>query len=62
MHELLNELIVESNGSENYSVITKDMHSSNDFTLLVNSITASNINPGDIRKSMSTPAKGKSTP
>ena len=58
LYELLNELIVESNESEDASIVAENEIDNNEFALLVNSITASKLNPGDIRKSLSTPIKG----
>ena len=50
LHKLLNEILVETNDSENYAIISEDGDGSNDSTLLFNSKTVSNINPGDTRK------------
>ena len=49
-YELLNESIVESNESEDDDIVSEDAIGNNDYDLLVNSTTANNINPGDIRK------------
>ena len=40
LHEFLIELIVESNESENDTIITEGVVDNNEFTLLVNSTTA----------------------
>ena len=62
LYELLNELIVESNESEDNAVVTEDVIDNNDSTLLVNSTTINKINSRDIRKLISTHVKGNSTP
>ena len=62
LHELLNELIVESNEYEDDSVATEDVIDNNDYTLLFNSTTSNKINPGDIIKLMSTPSNGYPPP
>ena len=54
-------LLVESNKSENDTLISEDVDGRNDSTLLVNSTTASNVNPGHIRKLIHDPVKYKST-
>ena len=60
--ELVNELIVESNECEDNDVVAEDAIGNNGSTLLFNSITANNINHGDIRKLFSNPSKVNSTP
>ena len=50
MNELLNDLILESNEYEDNDVVTEEKIGNDDHTSLVNSTTADNINPGDIRK------------
>ena len=54
LHELLNELIVERNESEDNIVVTEDVIDNNESISLVNSTTADKINPGDIRNLMYT--------
>ena len=61
LHELLNELLVESKESEDDAVITENLNGNSDSTPLANS-TSSSISLGDIRKLISTSAKVKSTP
>ena len=55
---ILNELIVESNELEDDSIIAEYVIGNNDYILLINSTTASKLNPGDIRTLLSTPIKG----
>ena len=47
---------------EDNGIVTKDVIDDNDSTLLVNSATGNKINPGDIRKLMSTPSKDNPSP
>ena len=61
-HELLNELIVESNGAVNDAFITEDVPDNNESALLVNSTTANKLNPRDIKKILSISGKGQSAP
>ena len=58
LYELLNELIVESNESEDASIVAENEIDNNESTFLVNSRIASKLNPGDMRKLLSTPIKG----
>lgn len=61
LHELLTEIISEYSLSEQKEVDgTKDDPDS-ESTLVLNSTPTNAINPGDIRKLTSTPAKGKAT-
>ena len=62
LHELLHELIVESNQSEENAIVTEDAEDDYDSILLVNSETANNVNPEDISKLFSTPSMGTTTP
>ena len=58
LNEILNELIVESNESQDASNVAKNVIDNNESTLLVNSTTAIKHNPGDIRKLLTIPIKG----
>ena len=60
LHELFHELIVEINESEEDDLFAKDASDNNDSTLLVNSATANEINPRDIRQLFSILIKGNS--
>ena len=62
LRELLNELLVESNEAGNDAFIAEDVPGSNESTLLLNSTAANKLNPGNIKKDMSIPGKGKSAP
>ena len=59
LHELLNELISETSSSDENEPEAPAPNQDSESTLLVNSTSASAINPGDIRKLMSTPGKNK---
>ena len=60
--ELLSELIVESHELEDSPFASENVEDNKESTLLVNSTTASKLNPGDIRKLLSTPAKSSQSP
>ena len=62
LHELLNKLIVESHELEDASIVAGNAIDENECTLLLNSTTSSKLNPGDIRKLLSTPIKGNPPP
>ena len=62
LHELLHELIVESNQSEDDDSVTEDTEEKNDSTFLVNSAISNKFNPGDIRKLLPAFNTGTSTP
>ena len=59
LHELLNELISETSLSDDNEPEDHVANKDSGSTLLVNSISANAINPGDIRKLMSIPGKNK---
>ena len=62
MHELLNELVIEDGNTESDNRDTKEVEFNNESSLLVNSTTGTNVNPGDFRKLMSSPTKSKPSP
>ena len=55
LHELLTKLIAESNECDSDTSNNEGAQQENESAMLVNSTTAKAINPGDIRKLMSTP-------
>ena len=55
LHELLNDSIVKSNESKDASIVAENSIDDNESTLLVNSTTSSELNPGDIRKLLCAP-------
>lgn len=57
LHQLLSELFVE----EEEPADVKDSDNAQESNMLVNSTSASKVNPGDIHKLMSTSNKSKST-
>ena len=61
LNELLSEFLEDNNESENDDAVIEDIDKVNnsDSTLLVKETSASSINPGNIRKLLSTHAKGK---
>ena len=59
LHELLSELISENSLSDDNEPDAPVANQDSESTLLVNSTSANAINPGDIRKVMSTPGKNK---
>ena len=60
LHELLSDLLEDTRESENDDIVIEDKNEVNDSdsVLLVNATSASSITPGEIRKLLSTPAKG----
>ena len=62
MHELITELIAESNEQDSDTNINEGSEQDDESSMLVNSTTAKSIKPGDIKKLMSTPNNTASNP
>ena len=57
IHEILNDLIAESNESQDASIVSENVIDNNESNVLVNSKTSRKLNPGRTRKLLSTPIK-----
>ena len=62
MHELITELIAESNEQDSDTKNNEGLEQDDESTMSVNSTAAKSIEPGDIRKLMSTPCNSAINP